>query len=170
MRYILLLALFVVVMVAPAYAQVIPEPVKGIPTEKLECIFDKGKSDCKPNKRIVITAVYDKTVDDGKAIDVESFLNNERWAKQPVAEVIPLKRNTLDDDGRYEIVTTSYEFSNTETGKIADIRNGMVSRGYATDATFIRITEFDTWHHFGEDQIKPCVLTNVIEFGEFPID
>ena len=170
----LLFLLLVPLIILPVYAQVTPTPeerttIEGIPSEKITCDFrlERGvpTDECLPNRRIIIYAIYDTTVKD-RGTELETTLNSHKTAEKPLVQELPLRKEIVDDVGKYESVLTSFEYGNKQNAKLVTLRAEILGKGLATDAAYVRITEFNTWHHFADEFQKPCELTNVIEFGD----
>lgn len=164
MYRVLVIPLLIISFIVPSFAQLdIPEiePIRGIPEEKIECILDKGE--CLPNKRIIVYAVYDDTTNQGKAESLELLLRSQETLKQPRVVEEPI---SIYSNEKYTYVTASFEFGNNESNKIDNIKFLLGRDAFFSDAAFIRVTIFDTWHNFDEEYLRPCELIQVIEFGD----
>lgn len=175
MHILLVIPLILLIGIIPVMAEHMPEKIppsisevveskitiKGKPTEPIECTTINER--CEPNKRMIIYAIYDKETVRDKGNQLRDLLINQQTLKNPRVIESPI---TKSDDGRYETVYTSFEFVNGEISKIDDIKFRMGSDKLFSDAAFIRVTTFNTWHNFGEGQERPCELIDVIEFGD----
>ena len=158
--------LILTIIMIPASAQIESiddrPTIIGKPTEPLDC--ERISDDCLPNKRMIVYAIYENA--DGKGDKLDNILRTQQDSKKPwVVELEPQKSVAE----RYTIVNTSFEFENSRSSSIDDIKFEMSRERLFTDAAFIRVTTFDTWHHFGEDNERPCELIDVLEFGDLDL-
>ncbi len=153
MKFIYLFSvLFLPVLFIPAFGADETQPV--------ECV--KIGDACQPNKRIIVYAVYDNAGDEKLGDKLHKLLVDHSNFKNPVVIDQPPKLSSSEE---YAIVETSFEFKNDEKGKIDEITFDLGKDKYFTNALFIRVTVFDTWHNFGIDHLKPCEIIDVFEFG-----
>lgn len=162
----ILLSICIVSVTTPtAIAQLQPDPdrpiIIGKPDQPIDCKFD-NQLRCEPNKRVVIFAIFDDERNGADARGLESLLNREINAKRPNVVEAPLER-VINNDKQF--VITSLEFPNDEAQSIEDIKFEIGRLRVLDNADYLRITTFNTWHHFGDEHLKPCEIIDVIEVG-----
>lgn len=136
-------------------------PVNVYAQQTIDCERD-NQQECKPNKRIIIYAVFEKST--GRALDLQTLLEGSSVTGPPIVVDFPIERNDISDT--QETVITSFEYTNQGgRGLVNALESQISDNGFLDDAVFIRITIFDTWHHFGEGDLKPCEILKVVERG-----